>query len=361
MAYALGGWIRGYLKITRLQAPFVAACAILCFALPPTVTGRNSNKDDAKNAPAEALIEKALAASDLCTPGSAPFELRGTISVNDAKRQVARGTYLLIWAAPDQWREEIQFNDYSRIRVGGKSQYSQSRSSDYELLPIYDFSSAFRFPQDLRALLQTGADKANLEVKKRKTNGRQLECVRFVPPEFSSPDQYCFDAQTSVLVGEENTRWGNGGMAKYSNFSAFDGKLFPATIQFQRDGTTTVQFQLDKISPLGKVDPKSFIAPPNAEVWADCANGTVPRALHPGMPRYPSELAEEHASGTVYVYATIGADGALHNMEVLPQSDKRFAPTTLSGISGWRYSTESCGGPPQPTETVVIVAYTLSE
>ncbi len=144
-------WMRGrrYFKAVALIGAVTVA-----FLLGARVKAGKSDNSDAKKQEAEALIQKALAVEDVRATGSAAFGMRGIISVNGAKKEAVQGNYVLLWEAPDRWREEIQFHNYSRIRVGAKDAYWQTRSIDYELLPINDISDALSFPRHLRALLR---------------------------------------------------------------------------------------------------------------------------------------------------------------------------------------------------------------
>lgn len=327
----------------------------------------NADKSDAKRQEAEALIQKALAAEDVRAAGSAAFGMQGTIFVNGAKKQTAQGNYQLLWAAPDRWREEIQFHDYSRIRVGAKNAYWQTRSIDYELLPINDLSDALSFPRQLRALLRrlTEPEKSQagpqlqLQLGKRKIKDRQAVCILFKRA-YVPAEAYCFDMQNGALVSEGNRFWG-GGDVEYSDFSTFNGGVFPGTIQVKRGDRADVQFHLSGISPLGKTDGRTFDAPPNAKLWGSCADGERPKEMHAPAPRYPDEMKQEHISGNVYVYAVIGIDGILHNMKVFSESEQRLVPSTIAAISTWNYVPASCGDAPLPVETVVTVTYTLGE
>lgn len=349
----------------QLLVAVVALGTMLLFGPSVGLAADKSDKSAARRQEAEALIQKALAVSDVRAAGSAQFGMRGTIFVNGAKKHVADGNYLLLWAAPDRWREEIQFHDYSRVRTGAKNAYWQTRSIDYELLPIDDLSGVLDFPRHLRGLLHRltdptkaqGQTQTQLDLAKRKIKGRQQECVLFRRP-YQQNETYCFDMQSGALVGEENMPW-EGRNAEYSDFSTFSGKIFPGTIQVKRGDQTEVQFHLNGISPLGKMDDNTFEAPPNATLWGSCADEERPKEMYAPAPQYPRQMIEDHVAGNVYVYAVVGIDEMLHDMRVLPESNQRLVPSTMGAISTWNYAPTSCEGAPLPRETVVTVTYTI--
>lgn len=345
----------------------LTGAATVALLLGARVRAGKSDKSEAKKQEAEALIQKALVAEDVRAAGSAEFGMQGTIFVNGSKRQEAQGNYSLLWEAPDRWREEIQFPNYSRIRVGAKNAYWQTRSIDYELLPINDLSDALSFSRQLRALLRRltepekpqAGPQPQLELGKRKIKGRQAGCILFKRA-YVPTEAYCFDVQNGALVSEGNRFWG-GGDVEYSDFSTFNGKVFPGTIHVERSDRAEVEFHLSGISRLGKTDAETFDAPANAKLWGSCADGERPKEMHAPAPRYPDEMKQEHISGTVYVYAVVGIDGMLHNMKVFSESEQRLVPSTIAAISTWNYAPASCGGTPLPRETVVTVTYTIGE
>lgn len=359
------GWIRGCRYFKGVLRGCVGI-AMLLFLGGRTVA-RHTDKSEAKKQEAVAIIQKALAAEDVRAAGSAEFEMRGTITVNEAKKKAAQGNYALLWEAPDRWHEEIQFPDYSRVRVGAKNAYWQTRSIDYELLPINDLSDALSFPRKLRALLRrlNGLEQAHnqpqsqLELGKRKIKGRQATCIVY-KREYLPSESYCFDLQSGALLSEENLPW-EWANAEYSDFSTFNGKVFPGTIRVERGGKAEAELHLNGISPLGKMDATTFDAPPNAKVWGHCMDGEDPAELQAPPPQYPEEMKIEHVTGRVYVYAVIGIDGMLHDMKVLPESEPRLVPATVAAISTWIYAPTSCQDTPLPVETVIVVTYTIGE
>lgn len=339
----------------QLLVAVVALGTMLLLVPGLSLAAGKSDKSEAKRQEAEALIQRAIAVSDVRAEGSAEFGMRGTILVNGAKKHVAQGNYLLLWTAPDRWREEIQFHDYSRIRVGAKNAYWQTRSIDHELLPINDISDALSFPMHLRAMLLSTPDRAKFEIARRKIEGRKAECLLFTPTKKNGTQEYCFDAQDGNLVSEYNTSWAAGAKVEYTKFATFSGKFFPGMIQVKRGDEVEVQFHLNAILPLGKTDDATFEASPNAALWGSCTDGDHPVVLHAPLPE-PAMISQDMI-GSVHVYAVVGTDGMLHNLKVLPESDPRFAPSTLEAISRWNYAPALCGGTPLPVEIVVTIGY----
>ncbi len=105
-----------------------------------------------------------------------PRNDEGTPRVKQARARAQRerrGTYRLLWLSESKWREEITLPRYTRVRVGGAGKYWQKRSSDYEVLAIYELSEVLDFVSHLRSRAQQLTPK----VKRERDHGQQLQCV----------------------------------------------------------------------------------------------------------------------------------------------------------------------------------------
>ncbi|MGH9730499.1 MAG: energy transducer TonB [Candidatus Acidiferrales bacterium] len=331
-------------------------------AMPLLAASVHATDKPDKRAAAAALISNALKISDIRAPGSPPFELHATLTVPVRNRKAATGTYTLTWVSHDRWREEIHFIGYSRIRFGGMNKYWQVRSLNYELPPIYDFSEGFGFARDLQAALDGPywSQKADgkIETKQRKLGKQRVTCVYLTNPDSRFTSEFCFDPGQGTLV---RGGFPGFGVAEYSDFRAFQGKLSPATVRITSDGDTLLTFQLDRISALEIVDTSLFVSPAGSILFADCrVNGQG--AEEPStktLPNYPVGDRAAHISGKVDVYAVVGSDGALHNIKILASPSSGLTDATLQALKGWRYKPASCSGQPEQSEIIITVIYNL--
>jgi hypothetical protein len=65
----------------------------------------------------DALISRARLQEEIWTDGTPPMLMRAEIQVSDSKGALVKGQYTFNWASPSQWREDIRFENYERIRV----------------------------------------------------------------------------------------------------------------------------------------------------------------------------------------------------------------------------------------------------
>jgi len=117
--------------------------AAIC-SLAPNIAQAADNKDSSQE------FSKAADLTDIRSPASPPFELDAKLNVYGGNGAATPGSYKLIWLSPDEWREELTYGGYTRVRVGGKDEYWQQRSIDYESLQIHELSLAIDFASSLR-------------------------------------------------------------------------------------------------------------------------------------------------------------------------------------------------------------------
>jgi hypothetical protein len=184
---------------------FSVLAALWVLALPFAASARSqSTKDAAARAQATALFAKALALTDLRAPGSPPFELRGTITMHQRTQKDVTGTYLLKWASPEEWREEIHFLNYTRLRVGGKDQYWQSGTTSYEVQPVLELDQGLDLLKELHVWARPEAmnDLQSVKLHQAKIEKMKSDCVTLILEELQWRPDYCFDPGKGTLVSE---------------------------------------------------------------------------------------------------------------------------------------------------------------
>ncbi|HEV2298760.1 MAG TPA: energy transducer TonB [Candidatus Acidoferrales bacterium] len=321
-----------------------------------TRAGDKSSKDAAARAQAVALFQKALEVEDIRAPGSPPFELQGTIVVHGGGQKDATGTYLLKWASPEKWREEVRFTDFWQIRVGGTDQYWQARSEQFG----FDLEAAWDKCLNFLPLLRYWAKPASIahvdetKIQTRKIEGTEATCVTLMVKQRKSAFEYCFDAENSSLLSYGKTP------PYYSQFLAYAGKLYPGKFRTNTIWGQTLEFSASSLRPLGPSDPAQFQPLLNAEVWRACdTRDSLARVIHEPLPTYPPIARGSGIHGTVWVYGVIGADGRLHRLRVIGSPNSLLASSALDSFKQWVYEPEICNGRPVPVETMLTATFTL--
>ena len=178
------------------------------------------------------LLQKAADAGDLRSPGSAPFQLNANLLFTDSYGKKIPGTYVLLWMSPDQWREEIHIDSYSRIRFGGPGKYWQQRSIDFELPYVFELTHML----DTASILRREALSPKGKLKTKTDHGVKLDCVE-LPGSSDLPDkEICLDDLSGMLVSEKMDPVDEHALSdltshEFSNFTKFGGKTLPQTIR----------------------------------------------------------------------------------------------------------------------------------
>ena len=334
---------------------FVLAALSVLVAFTPSASGQ-SDKDAAARVQATALFAKALALTDLRAPDSPPFELRGTINAHQRGDKDLTGTYLLKWASPEEWRQEVHFLDYTRVRVGGKNQYWQSRTTSYEVQPVLELDQGLGFLKEFHVWAHPGAmkDPESVKLHRAKVEKIKSDCVTLTLKKPQWHPDYCFDPGKGTLVSE------NGGYREYSGFTPFAGRLFPGNIRIKDSSAAPITFVVNSILPLGSTDSGDFQPAAGATAWPSCDNpDSLPKIRQQAFPVYPVSEKLAHMQGTVNVYGVIGVDGLLYNLKVLSAPDIGLANSTVAVLEQWEYAPETCRGTPVPVETLLTVIYNL--
>lgn len=334
-----------------------AAAVLLIVVVAPCAQSQSTKDADAR-AQATALFAKALAVSDIRAPGSPPFEMRATITVKQRFGKPETGSYLLEWASPEKWREEIHFANYTRIRVGGKNQYWQSRTTtSYEIGPISQLNNGLDFLKNLHVWSNPAAMAPFKGVKLRQNiaEGIKQDCVTLIPTEENrSPNDYCFHRALGTLVSNSADH------IEFSDFIPFNGKYFPSTIAVEVPSIAQVTLQVSSIALLASADKADFQPPPGSTIWPSCdAPDALPIIKSQARPEYPVTEKMAYRQGSVFFYAVIGTDGRLSNLKLLEAPDSGLADSALMSLRQWKYSPETCSGTPVPVETVIQITYTL--
>lgn len=327
---------------------------VLVFLVAVRCSFGQSAKDAAARAQATALFAKALAVSDIRAPGSPPFEMRATITVKQRFGKPTIGSYLLEWASPEKWREEIHFTNYTRIRVGGKNQYWQSRTTSYEVPPLLQLSQGLEFLKTLHVLSNPAAmaDVGAIKFHQHKTQGIKLDCVTLEAKDQKYGPDYCFDPATGAL--------GTTGAIEFSKFISFGGKYFPGNIHAEGPSADPVTLEVNSITPGGSFSDADFQPPAGSASWPSCdAPDAMPTIKSQARPLYPMNEKLSHMHGTVTLYVLIGSDGRLSNIKLFSAPDRGLADSALTAVRQWTYKPETCGGTPVPVEASLSVIYDL--
>lgn len=76
-------------------------------------------------------------------------------------------------------------------------------------------------------------------------------------------------------------------------------------------------------------------------------------------PVYPEEAKQKHISGAVHLRALIGADGRIHDLQVIDAPDASLAISAIAAVRQWIYKPYLLNGLPTSIETTITVNYSF--
>jgi len=298
----------------KLFLPAVLTITILCSA--------------SDNPQALALVMHAADTSNVRSPDVGAFRLRARARLYGD--QPIDADYLLVWAAPDQWREEISTGNDHAIRIGGRNTVSIKNDSEQ----TQAIRSILR-SLDVPAILYVKPNQTLSGVKNRNHDGNKVQCLSRAA-KLSSKNELCFDAVTSVLVKNES---GNS-TTEFSKFAEFKGKQFPWLVTI---------FGGKKVYDLIEVEELTGIAPDSSLFSADAQYKTVPGCEHPVVPtpirlpdpEYPAQLRKSNPQ-LVKLSATVNETGGVEGISIVRSAGPLDA-YAINTVRTWKFAPATCG------------------
>lgn len=305
----------------------------------------------------ESLIAKARSAEILWTEGTPKLALRAELQVANGQGGSATAQYVLAWASPSKWREEIKFLDYDRLRIGSGKGYWQTSNLNYEPEVIFELDEMLH----IRDLIDLSSGETLGKVKRRKNHGVAEDCAD-VKNKFGTARTLCFDESTGALVAVGHPMDGISSI-EYSDFRSVAGEILPFEARATNDGDAIASMKVTAVGGLADEDVALFSIPANAEFWAHCDNMQTASWPEPkqAMPVYPTAAKANHEQGTVVFYAVIEADGSISHLTPIRLASPDLVASAADAVRTWRYQVTTCDGKPIRHQAQISVKFSLGE
>ncbi len=165
---------------------------VFAFFLLTSVVSSASTEDSVNP---ETLIAQARKLQEVWTSETPPVVMRANIQVLSAKGALTPGEYLVNWVSPLQWKEELRFVNYERVRVHGATGYWQKSTVKFQPESIFQLDTLLNF----KSVLKIGADEALGKGKTRDNEGVRQRCTE-VKRKTETDRILCFAEATGDLV-----------------------------------------------------------------------------------------------------------------------------------------------------------------
>ena len=307
----------------------------------------------------EALISRARLHEDIWTEGTPPTLMRAEIQVSDPKGALVHGDYTLDWVSPSQWRKEIRFPNYERLRVRDAKGYWQKSGLSYEPEIIFQLDTILHLKDAFRVRSKQTLGK----IRSRGKAGVRQNCTE-VKWTTGTDRIMCFDEANGALVSIEYPRRENQNppeisRIEYGAFNTVGGKLFPYEIRALKDRKVIAAAKVLEIAKITEENPALFNVPMNAEFWAQCDDMQEAELVDRVQPRYTTSARTNYEQGRVVLYAVIEADGSLSHMTIIHRATSVLEAAAVEAIRHWHYKPAACGQTPIRVETSIATDFWL--
>jgi hypothetical protein len=176
-----------------------------------------------------------------------------------------------------------------------------------------------------------------------------LRCSVFQRPGvISSPTQYCFDQDGSVLRYVRGEGWFQ---TTYNDVAAFQGRNIGRDIEVTDGGHPFLKLQVKTLELISATDQQEFTPPPEAvNLLGKPVTGVNPRPLNTAFPEWPSSMRGQHF--VVAVQITIGKDGHVIEAQAI-SGPKEALKAAETAARKWRYAPYLVAGEPAEVQTKI--------
>jgi hypothetical protein len=323
--------------------PAIVVLAVLFFSS----VARCASKEESPNP--ESLVTRARSQQvwDERTP---PLHMKAELGVADADGTTAQGTYVFDWISPTEWREEIKFANYERLRVRDTKGYWQKSTLDFQPMLIYDLSGMLHVKDVLRIRpVQTLG-----KLKTREKDGVRQSCIA-VNWAKATDRILCFDESNSALVGIEYPQADRQAPPPVSHieFGAFrsvGGMLVPSEVRALKDGKTVATVKVLEITEVREVHTALFSPPADAVLWPQCDDMQDAQPVE-RVPMNYSPVTRMIVVKRIILYAVVEVDGSLSHVTVIQGANPDMNTAAFQAFRRWRYKPAQCGQTPIRSET----------
>lgn len=305
------------------------------------------------SAAAHAMVEHALAASDIEADDVPPARLHAVFRIHYGPGKFEDGQLLRIWTPSDWWHEEETMPGFESVEVSDGKQDWIAGNLHYVPYPVFLLRRALALPRSLRA-----ATSAGLTAPVTSADGA-TRCVR--TEDESERFEYCFETRQGNLVRMFDGRWNV--TYQYSDYQPFAGKSFPRTIEVLRtSGAPFLKIYIDRLVPEKDPDLRIFLpVKGSTEIDAPhrCLAIRQAKLEKKVLPEYPHSADLAGITGVVRLYADIGTDGIPRGLWPINAVPPVLARAAIEAVRQWRYRPQICktSGKPIPVNTLVTVLF----
>lgn len=308
---------------------------------------RCTSKEEAANP--ETLIAKARS-QQVWDEGTPALHMKAELGVTGANGTNTQGDYIFDWISPTEWREEIKFANYERLRVREAKGYWQKSTLDYQPMLVYELSGMLHMKDVLRVRSAQTLGK----VKSREKDGVQQSCVAVNWAKFTDRI-LCFDQSNGALTSIEYPQIDRQApppisRIEFGAFHSIGSKLVPFEIRALKDRNTLATMKVLQLTEAKEVNTAFFNPPSDAVLWPQCEDVQDAEPID-RVPLNYSPAIRSIVPKRVILYAVVEENGSLSHITVIQGANPDMNTAAFEAFRRWRYKPAQCGQTPIRVET----------
>lgn len=284
-----------------------------------------------------------------------PWHVRASWQIVDDKgKPEKQGTWEMWWAGPQDSKTEYESPTVHETTWSTpKGTFRQGNGSSGWMASL--IQSFILNP------LPSGAElaKAKLEEHRVRDHSVQLQCVSARRGSNSEAvEEWRFLAGATPL----RVAAGLGMQVSMISIVQFDRRYVPGEIHVYRVGMPAVDVQIDQVDQLSPAAMAQLAPPPDAVLTTPrvtkSTGVSAGRRTSGKMPEYPSIATQQDIQGSVLLWARIGTDGAIQDLEII-SGPPALQKSAYDAVKTWHFKPYLLNGRPVEIQTQVYVTYRL--
>lgn len=332
-----------------MQRAFITATFVSCALIVPLARGQSlPTKSEAKE-----LVRKTIEDMRLRSPESPPFHLAANVHF-EVKGKAVDGTYELLWATPERYREEFRMESIAETDLGLEGNLYILRTTPALPLPLWRVRNLLFSP--------TGGPMDSPRVRSvgraQSATGNEV-CVE-ASYNVAGRERFCFNSATNEIVsikgGDPDGKPPMRDVRReLGDFTQLRAIRFPRHL-FYDDAGEQLDIRIESLDAAPNFPESAFVPPSNASVRDGCSSPTQSDA-RPWLQQPTMTLNKSFA---IPAYAVlVGRDGRVEKVTPAVSGGDGFDRTMDNFLHNAPFPVKSCGGKPIQYEEIVFPAILL--
>jgi len=336
-----------------LSPPLFVCCWAFC------ISARATPQNSPQTLPKDPIALMTLAWQQNGLHGSdlQPWHVRASWQILDSKgKPEKQGKWEEWWAGPHESKTVYDTPDFQQtVWSSARGEFSlEGHGSSGGIEDLVE--------QMILHPVASQRDLGQLELKTSRVRDHsvELDCVTATGKKADgSVEESCFSAGAAAL----RTKITRVLEITLNSIVKFQARYVAEEMHVYRIGMPAIDIHIDQIESLSPGAESQLAPPPQAKLvlpWLGLSSGVIAGSRVSGeVPEYPFLAKQQYLQGTVSLWAVIGKDGAIHNLEVIG-GPPMLQESSVNAVKTWHHKPYLLNGKPVEVHTQINVVYRLA-